>query len=375
MKARDATLLCILCALGAMLSCTGGTSPAVLPKPEPAPPTLSQIGTHVLPETRRVEVDAQIVVSDLPAKAKRVQIWVPFPAGSRAQAVLEPIIESPAAYRPIIRLDANYDSPSIFLIVDEPLQGKAEGSVVPLPKEVRLRYTVQVERRRINDAERKPGDPDSIGTKTLRKEFAADLKLPTTPKADEAAAALEADALSAALAAVPAAADNTPLARARAIYDHVVATFEPDNAPAARPLKEVLESKRGNALDYAQATVALMRAAGIPARIESGLALPEDRTAEAVELKDRGAWVSFYANGSGWTSCDPYLADRFGELKDYLFAGLDANRVGMSVGPAPALMPPPDSGVPLVLNDVIAEADGKPIPATMTLTFRDVCPK
>ena len=372
MNLRPAMLLALFGALGMMLSCSG-TTPVVLPKSEAPAPVFSEIGSHVLPETRRVELDVRVVLNDISDKAKRVQIWVPTPGASTAQTIMEPIIESPVAYRPILRLDQVYNSPSIFLIIDEPLQQEYTDKMHPLPKEVRLGYTMQVERRRVSAVPSKPGQEYSpmvmVAPEEFRKQFAADLK--PLSEADDPKKLLDVAKL---LAAVPAATDNTILAPARAIYNYVVDTFAPADASASS-IKETFETRRGTALDYALATTALMRAAGIPAHVESGFYLPENRSADPVELKERAAWVVFYVSGAGWTACDPYLADRSPELKDYLFGGLDANRVQMSVGPAPGLMPPPESGAPLVLKDVLAEADGKPMPAAMTVRFRDVCAK
>ena len=354
------------CIAALAISCNSVSGPSVTVPPKiPTPIAFSEIGTHVLPDRRLVELSGEIVVSDIPSKAKKVQIWVPTPMASTGQQVMEPIIESPAAYRPIIRQDLVYSTPSLFLIVDQPLQREAEGEAALLPKEVRMRFTVQVERSRVNDAQKAPSSP--MGDEAMRKEFAADLVLPKS---------LEAGELAAALAAVPASADNSPFARARAIYNHVIDAFQPDNAAVqAQSLKDVFAAKKGGALDYAQATVALMRAAGIPSRIESGVSLPENRSPEAVNVAPNAAWVAFYVDGIGWTACDPFLADRCPELKDYLFAGLDANRVKTGVGPAPGLLPLPTAGAPLVLSEAIAEADGKLIPVKMTLVFRDVCPK
>ena len=366
MTARSVIALGLMCVLGLTLSCTTSTGPSVMVAPKPPEKiTFSKIGTHVLPDKRLVEVTADILISDIPDKAKKAQVWVPAPIASSAQTVMEPIIESPARFRPIIRMDSNYNTPSIFLLADWPIQRENEEEGPTLPKEIRIRYTAQVERVRVNSAETKPGA--MMGGEELKKQFATDLRVPTS---------LEEDELAAALTAVGAPADNTILARARAIYDHVIEMMEPDNAAtAAQPLKDVFASKKGGPLDYAQVTVALMRAAGIPARIESGLLLPEDRTPDPVEVTARGAWVAFYVDGIGWTACDPWVADHSSELKDYLFAGLCANRVQMGVGPEPGLLPPPAAGAPLVLDNVIAEADGKPLPAKMTLMFRDVCPK
>ena len=220
MNLRPATLLAMFGALGMMLSCSG-TAPVVLPKKEAPAPVFSQIGSHVLPETRLVELDVRVVLSDISEKAKRVQVWVPTPGASAAQTIMEPIIESPAAYRPIIRLDQVYNSPSIFLIVDEPLQQEYTDKTPPLPKKVRLGYTLQVERRRVSAIPSKPGPEYSpmVPPEEFRKQFASDLKPP-----------LDAEDAAKLLAAVPAVADNTVYAPARAIYNHVVDTFEPAGA-------------------------------------------------------------------------------------------------------------------------------------------------
>ena len=352
----------ILAALGAALSCS--TPPAVIPPPAPAPIAFSQIGNHVLPDKRTVEVSVDVFIPDIAKKTKKVQTWLPYPATTAAQAVFEPVIESPAVFRPIVRLDAVYNAPSIFVLADQPLAKEAATYSPPLPKEIHLTYSMQVERSRVNVADKKPGVPEA--PEAIAKDYANDLK---------PVAGIEAAEIAAALAAVPAAADNTAMGRARAIYDYVVASFEPDNSAAAKTVKETLAAKRGGAFDYALATVALMRAAGIPARVECGITLPENRSPDPVEVTGRTAWVVFYANGTGWTSCDPFAADRAPELKDYLFGGVDANRVQLSVGPSPVLQPVPDSGAPVFLTDILSEADGKPIPATMKITFRDVCPK
>ncbi len=346
-----------------MLSCIGAR-PAVIPPPTPAPVAFSQIGNHVLPDKRLVEIKVEVAIADIGRKTKKVQTWIPYPATNAAQAVFEPIIESPAVFRPIVRLDANYNTPLIFVLADQPLAKEAASYSPPLPKDIAVTYTLQVERLRASLADKKPGIPET--PEAIAADHAGELKPVVGIEPAEAAAAL---------AAVPAAADNTPLARARAIYDYVVDTFQPDNSPTAKPVKDTLAAKRGGAFDYALATVTLMRAAGIPARVEVGVTLPENRSPDPVELTERTAWVVFYANGFGWTSCDPFAADRAPELKDYLFGGVDANRVQLAVGPAPALQPVPDSGAPIFLTGVLSEGDGKLIPATMKITFRDVCAK
>ena len=344
-----------------------------------APKTLFRgVGQHVLPESRLVELVCTVTVSDIPEKTKEVRLWIPFPTSSRHQRLIEPTIQSPASYRPMIRYDVRYDTPVLFISAE-----------APLPKSFDVNYALRVERVRIEheDMRTNPVEPDN----QLRDHLAAELALP------EGGIGPELTKIVAEVAPV----DNTTLDRARAIYDYVINTLEADNAvfipdvtlkvtegavssdpdvgivvttasPSGRSVKEILSARKGNAFDYALLTVVLMRAGGIPARIESGVMLPEDKTPDRTELWDRHAWVRFYVPGFGWSACDPYVAERYPELKAYMFGGLCANRVVLGAGPQPGLVPEPETGLPTVLGDAIAEADEKPVTVQTRMFFRDV---
>jgi len=360
-------------------------------------PLFSASGEHILPESRTVELVCDVAISGIGEKTKEVRAWVPFPAASRYQRVIEPALESPSSYRPVIHYDTRYDTPMMYLSAEGPL----------LPKELNVRYSVRVQRGRMERQEMKigPVEPDNV----IQGLFATDLAV------GSGVSELELTTLAARVAP----SDNSPLVRARKIYEYVVNTLELDNAvhftpnvgdntttapgamtdnttavgnvttgavttgygatsdnttlaPTARHVLDVLATKRAGPVDYATVTVMLMRAAGIPARVESGLLLREDKTPDRTPVSECATWVRFFVNGFGWSACDPYLAKRFPELREQTFGGLSANRLQMSAGPEPALTPTPQGGLPVLFLAPIAEADGKPVPVSMRLSFRDV---
>lgn len=338
-------------------------------------PFLMESDQHILPGLRTVELTCEVTISGTPEQAKVLRAWVPFPVTGRYQRVMEPTMESPSSYRPVIHYDAQYNTPILYVEADGP----------SLPQELKVRYSVRVERGRVERDELKAGpmEPEAV----VRERYAADLAQGSGTNAEELGK----------IAANIAPPDNSTLARARKIYDYVVNTVElgdvahsmpaagdnatttagaaPDNATIMRTSRhalDVLTAHKGDAVDYATATVMLMRAAGIPAHVETGILLGEDKTPDPAAANENGAWVRFYVNGRGWSACDPYLAKRYPELKEAMFGGLSSNRVEMSAGPEPALMPAPADGLPALFFAPMAEADGKPVFISMKLSFRDV---
>jgi transglutaminase-like putative cysteine protease len=330
---------------------------------------------HILPGLRTVELTCEVTISGTPERAKGLRAWVPFPVTGRYQRVIEPTMESPTSYRPVIHYDARYNTPMLYLGADGP----------ELPKELKMTYTVRVERGRVERDELKAGAMES--EEVVRERFAADLVQGSGASAEEMGK----------IAAGATAGDNAPLSRARKIYDYVVNTVELDSAGhllsaagdnatlaagsvsdngtlsrTSRYALDVLTTRKGSAADYATATVMLMRAAGIPAHVETGILLGEDKTPDRTAASENGAWVRFYVNGRGWSACDPYLAKRYPELREAMFGGLSSNRVEMSAGPEPELAPAPAGGQPVLFFAPVAEADGKPVFISMKLSFRDI---
>jgi protein-glutamine gamma-glutamyltransferase len=116
-----------------------------------------------------------------------------------------------------------------------------------------------------------------------------------------------------ALAKLPAAARQFPLARAWAIKSwldaHVTYNRQASHAQAADPVADFLFGDRnGYCVHFAQAAALLYRTAGIPARVSEGYAVPARQRGHGASLLirsgDAHAWPEIYLQGAGWTVVD-----------------------------------------------------------------------
>src|SRR5215469_11914104 len=153
------------------------------------------------------------------------------------------------------------------------------------------------------------------------------------------------------------------LAKARAIYDYVVATLRYDKSGTGWGNGDAIRAcpaKRGNCTDFHSLLIGMMRAAGIPARFEIGFPLPEEQHDGAVP--GYHCWAEFYVEPYGWIPVDASEAWKHQDKKDYFLGEHDANRVQFTVG-RDIRLDPPQQGAPLhYFIYPYAEQDGKPSP-------------
>lgn len=126
---------------------------------------------------------------------------------------------------------------------------------------------------------------------------------------------------------------ETPLAKARQIYDFVIDKME---------YKKVGEGwgegntywacneEYGNCTDYHALFTSLSRHEDIPSRFEIGFPIPTDR--EKGEIGGYHCWLQFYLPDVGWTPIDASEADKNPELKDMYFGTQPANRIRFTAG-------------------------------------------
>jgi transglutaminase-like putative cysteine protease len=116
-----------------------------------------------------------------------------------------------------------------------------------------------------------------------------------------------------ALAKLPAAARQFPLARAWAIKSwldaHVTYNRQASHAQATDPVADFLFGDRnGYCVHFAQAAALLYRTAGIPARVSQGYAVASRQRGHGASLLirsgDAHAWPEIYLQGAGWTVVD-----------------------------------------------------------------------
>jgi transglutaminase-like putative cysteine protease len=178
------------------------------------------------------------------------------------------------------------------------------------------------------------------------------------------------------LAAQHTSGDTTELAKARHIYDYVLATMRYDKSGEGWGRGDAIwacSSKRGNCTDFHSLFIGMMRASGIPARFEIGFPLPEAK-AEG-DIPGYHCWAEFYLNGVGWVPVDASEAWKNPAKRDYFFGAHDTNRVFFTYG-RDLRLSPDQHGDPL--NYFIypyAELNGKPVSGLQThFSFRDVSP-
>lgn len=142
-----------------------------------------------------------------------------------------------------------------------------------------------------------------------------------------------------ALAADITAGQTNPLAKARAIFkwidDNIVYAFQEEYCLIPSIGQGVLAARRGDCGVQAMAFIMLARAAGIPARWQSGhRAGPEE-----LRMHD---WCEFYVEPWGWLPCDPsdgMQKSEDPEVRDFYLGHLDPYRMIVNLDYGRPLLP------------------------------------
>lgn len=329
LKLVVAVLACVLTfvALGAALSSSSSTS---------AP--LRQFGFTYVAK-----------IPALPADAKTSRIWIPLPQSDRYQTIRNLKIEAPFAYTE--RKDPEYGNEYLYFQV--PASKVAEPAEVTVTFDVaRLEHRVALDTHPVS-AESRAASAD------LQRYLQPDRLVPL-------------QGVIADLSAQQTQGITDPLAKARAIYNYVIATMRYDKSGTGWGNGDAIwacTAKRGNCTDFHSLFIGMMRAAGIPARFEIGFPLPVDQHDGAIP--GYHCWAEFYVEPYGWIPVDASEAWKHPDKKDYFFGAHDDNRVQLTMGRDIRLDPPQD-GQPL--NYFVypyAELDGKPLALTSKFSFQD----
>ena len=286
----------------------------------------------------------------LPADAKTSRIWIPLPQSDRYQTIGNLKIETPFAYTK--HRDPEYGNAYVYLQVPA---AKVTG-----PAEVRVSFEVaRHEHRVLLEAHSVTAQSAGADPPDLQRFLQPDRRVPLQGVIAE-------------LAAQETRGISEPLAKARAIYDYVIATMRYDKSGTGWGNGDAIwacTAKRGNCTDFHSLFIGMMRAAGIPARFEIGFPLPADQHDGAVP--GYHCWAEFYVEPYGWIPVDASEAWKHPDKKEYFFGAHDDNRLQFTVG-RDIRLDPPQQGDPL--NYFIypyAELDGKPFAVESKFSFQD----
>jgi len=288
-------------------------------------------------------------IPGLPADAKLSRIWIPLPQSDSYQAISELKIASPFPYTS--RRDSEYGNEYAYLEIPAAKLGS--------PAEVRVSFQATRQEHRVALAGNANVANVSAGMGNLQRFLQPDRRVPLQGIIGD-------------LSAQETRGIHDPLAKARAIYDYVIATMRYDKSGTGWGNGDAIwacTAKRGNCTDFHSLFIGMMRAAGIPARFEIGFPLPADQ--HAGTIPGYHCWAQFYVEPYGWIPVDASEAWKHPEKKDYFFGAHDDNRLQFSVG-RDIRLDPPQQGEPL--NYFIypyAELDGKPLPLESTFLFQD----
>jgi len=164
------------------------------------------------------------------------------------------------------------------------------------------------------------------------------------------------------------------LEKARAIYNHVVATVKYDKTGKGWGRGDIYyacENRRGNCTDFHAIFIGYARAVDVPARFTIGFPVPAQRGEG--RIAGYHCWAEFFAAGVGWVPVDASEAAKDPSRREYFFGALDENRIEFSRG-RDLVLNPPQQAEPL--NYFIfpyAEIEGKPqAEIETTVSYRDL---
>ena len=275
----------------------------------------------------------------LPSLTEAARIWLPLPSSDAYQTVETISIQAPGRRQTLT--DQRYGNKILFLELGPQDSGK----------QIALRFWVErKEKGPYVDAASRPDD------------FLAPERL--VPETDEFRT----------IASEVLAGKNGDLVRARALYDHTIdrmryMKYGPGWGKG--DAQYACEARTGNCTDFHSYYIALLRAAGSPARFAIGASIPSERNDGGID--GYHCWAELYAEGKWWP-VDLSEADKYSPLSSYYFGRHPANRIELSRGRDLIVDPGPESGPINFLAYPVLEVGGKPVATKPTFSFRRTTP-
>jgi transglutaminase-like putative cysteine protease len=272
--------------------------------------------------TRQFQFNYEVRLPALPNANAALRLWIPLPSSDGQQRIEALQIRSAAPYQ--VLQEAEFGNRYAFVEIP--------------PQQLRNPQTIRIQFRAQRHENRVPVQPvrrtrlDAGEAAALGRFLRPDRLVPLDGVVGELARQVTAGL-------------DEPLAKARAIYDFVVATVRYDKSGQGWGRGDAVfacTARRGNCTDFHSMLIGMMRSAGLPARFEIGFSIPRDSSAG--EIPGYHCWAQFYLPGTGWVPVDASEAWKNPRLRDYFFGAHDADRVLFSVGRDLHLEPAPQAG-------------------------------
>lgn len=301
------------------------------------------------PRTRTVQLTYEAVVPKTLAGTNKLDIWLPVPQDSPFQHIAKLDISAPYPYT----LDTTqFGNRVLHLSLHRPTEAFT----------IDMRFTA-VRKEHIqplvsSSAVAQPADKDPY----LQRWLQADRLVPIDG-AIKTWAKQVVDSVGA----------KTDLQRAKAIYNHVIATVKYDKTGKGWGRGDIYyacDARRGNCTDFHAIFIGYCRALGIPARFAIGFSLPTERSAG--QIQGYHCWAEFYSQEVGWVPIDASEAAKNPARRSYYFGAHDENRVEFSLGRDIRLHPTQANPLNYFIYPY-AETDGTALTGiTSRITYRNV---
>lgn len=307
---------------------------------------------HAQQRARSFTFTYTVTVKDIPASTKKLEVWLPVPHNDQYQKVTKIEIKAPYPYE--IRR-GQYGNIVLYMRVEDP---STSALTLTMNFDAVRQEHIQASLTMVNS----PIDPMEPLDPDMGRWLAPDRLVPIDDKIRLWAREV-----------VEAAGARTDLEKARAIYNHIIATVKYDKSGTGWGRGDIYyacDARRGNCTDFHAIFIGYSRAVGIPARFAIGFPLPSERGEG--EIKGYHCWAEFYLKDIGWVPVDASEAAKDPSKREYFFGAHDENRIEFTRG-RDLILEPKQQSEPL--NYFIyphVEVDGKSLSTVeKSFTYHD----
>jgi transglutaminase-like putative cysteine protease len=298
------------------------------------------------PRERYIDVTYTATIRDIPENAKRVEVWIPYPASDDWQRVTAVSVRSP--YPTAKSYESEWGNAVLHLLVNGPEQSNFK---IEVSFKV-LRHEVLNEKFDESSITAFQGDYGPFQKALLPTRFAV-IDSTITRIASEVTKEKE-----------------TVLEKARAVYEYVLKNMDYNKEIPGWGFGDVqricsaIDDGRpgtGNCTDFHSFFGSIMRASGIPVKFIMGYSLKPGQEMPEGKAGGYHCWAEFYLSGYGWIPVDISEADKNPDKENYYFGSICENRMKFSEG-QDILLNPPQQGERLnnFGPDPYVEVDGIP---------------
>lgn len=253
---------------------------------------------------RTFEATYTATITNIPADAGILDVWIPLPRSRSAQGIGDVTIDSPYDWR---------------RSTEKEFGNAYAYARIPAPQTGELVIRVHFRGSRSAVAIEKTANV-TPGRRELQRALRADRMVTMSPRIEKLSAEITAG-------------KTTTIDKAHAIYEYVMNTMKYDKVIPGwgnGDTERACDVKAGNCTDFHSLFMSLARSQGIPTRFVIGFPLPQG----SGTIPGYHCWAEFYVKEKGWIPVDASDASKSSDpaVRAMLFGNLPPNRVEFTMG-------------------------------------------